>query len=111
MSALVVRRANPADRRVNVLTLTPKGRHVRDELVTRLFDPPEALRGGDAAGGREPHQPQTERAAAALTVFHQWSPGSGESCGSGDSWGCGESWACAGGGLFAYTGGRGLGEA
>ncbi|HEV2141670.1 MAG TPA: MarR family winged helix-turn-helix transcriptional regulator [Candidatus Dormibacteraeota bacterium] len=41
---LVVRRANPADRRVNVLTITAKGRHVRNELVARLFEPPEALR-------------------------------------------------------------------
>jgi DNA-binding MarR family transcriptional regulator len=41
---LVVRQANPADRRVNALVVTPKGTQVRDELIHRLFDPPEAFR-------------------------------------------------------------------
>ncbi len=41
---LVVRRANPADRRVKVLLVTPKGTEVRDELIARLFEPPEAFR-------------------------------------------------------------------
>lgn len=41
---LVIRRPRPADRRVNVLTVTPKGRQVRDELIGRLFEPPEAFR-------------------------------------------------------------------
>ena len=40
----VIRRPNPADRRINVLTVTPKGRQVRDELIGRLFEPPEAFR-------------------------------------------------------------------
>lgn len=43
-AGLVVRHANPADRRVNVLVVTPKGRKVRDELIARLFEPPEAFR-------------------------------------------------------------------
>ena len=43
-AGLVIRRARPADRRVNVLTVTPKGRQVRDELIGRLFEPPEAFR-------------------------------------------------------------------
>jgi DNA-binding MarR family transcriptional regulator len=43
-AGLVVRRPNPADRRVNVLTITPKGREVRDRLLKRLFEPPEAFR-------------------------------------------------------------------
>jgi DNA-binding MarR family transcriptional regulator len=40
---LVVRSPRPTDRRINVLTVTPKGRDVREMLVTRLFDPPEAF--------------------------------------------------------------------
>ena len=41
---LVIRRPNPSDRRANVLTVTPRGRLVRNELVGRLFEPPEAFR-------------------------------------------------------------------
>jgi MarR family transcriptional regulator, organic hydroperoxide resistance regulator len=41
---LVVRNANPADRRVNVLVVTPKGRQVREQLLDRLFEPPVAFR-------------------------------------------------------------------
>ena len=41
---LVVRQPNPADRRVNVLVVTPGGTRVRDELIERLFEPPEAFR-------------------------------------------------------------------
>jgi DNA-binding MarR family transcriptional regulator len=40
----IVRQANPADRRVNTLVVTVKGRPVRQELIRRLFDPPEAFR-------------------------------------------------------------------
>jgi DNA-binding MarR family transcriptional regulator len=40
----VVRQANPADRRVNVLVVTAKGNRVREELSERLFDPPDAFR-------------------------------------------------------------------
>src|SRR5579864_63896 len=40
---LVMRRPNPSDRRINVLTVTARGRRVRDELIARLFEPPEAL--------------------------------------------------------------------
>ena len=43
-AGLVVRQANPSDRRVNVLVVTPKGARVRDELIDRLFEPPEAFR-------------------------------------------------------------------
>jgi len=43
-AGLVVRHATPADRRVNVLVVTPKGRKVRDELVGRLFEPPDAFK-------------------------------------------------------------------
>jgi DNA-binding MarR family transcriptional regulator len=43
-SGLVVRRPNPTDRRVNVLTVTAKGRGVRDRLIAHLFEPPAALR-------------------------------------------------------------------
>jgi MarR family transcriptional regulator, organic hydroperoxide resistance regulator len=43
-SGLVVRQANPADRRVNTLVVTPKGKAARDELIRRLFEPPEAFR-------------------------------------------------------------------
>jgi DNA-binding MarR family transcriptional regulator len=42
---LVVRQTNPTDRRANVLVVTPKGKRVRDVLIGRLFDPPEAFRG------------------------------------------------------------------
>jgi DNA-binding MarR family transcriptional regulator len=41
---LVERRPHPTDRRVNVLTITARGRTVRDRLIDRLFEPPEALR-------------------------------------------------------------------
>jgi DNA-binding MarR family transcriptional regulator len=40
----VIRQPNPADRRINVLLVTPKGLEVREELIRRLFEPPEALR-------------------------------------------------------------------
>jgi DNA-binding MarR family transcriptional regulator len=43
-SGFVVRQANPADRRVNTLVVTPKGKAVREELIRRLFEPPEAFR-------------------------------------------------------------------
>ncbi len=43
-AGLVTRQANPADRRVNVLVVTPIGRQVRDRLIDRLFEPPEAFR-------------------------------------------------------------------
>jgi DNA-binding MarR family transcriptional regulator len=42
-SGLVVRRTNPADRRVNVLVVTPRGKVVREELIARLFKPPAAF--------------------------------------------------------------------
>jgi MarR family transcriptional regulator, organic hydroperoxide resistance regulator len=41
---LVERRPHPTDRRVNVLTVTARGRVVRDRLIEQLFEPPEALR-------------------------------------------------------------------
>src|SRR3984893_7639178 len=44
LSGLVVRQANPGDRRAHILMVTSKGRQVRDELIHRLFDPPEAFR-------------------------------------------------------------------
>jgi DNA-binding MarR family transcriptional regulator len=40
---LVVRQTNATDRRANVLVVTPKGKRVRDALIGRLFDPPEAF--------------------------------------------------------------------
>jgi DNA-binding MarR family transcriptional regulator len=43
-AGFVTRRPNPADRRVNILTVTPKGRDVRHALVRTLFEPPEAFR-------------------------------------------------------------------
>ncbi len=43
-AGLVVRHATPADRRVNVLVVTPKGRKVWAELVERLFEPPDAFK-------------------------------------------------------------------
>jgi DNA-binding MarR family transcriptional regulator len=42
--SLVVRQASPADRRVNILVVTAAGKTVRDELIGRLFEPPEAFR-------------------------------------------------------------------
>jgi MarR family transcriptional regulator, organic hydroperoxide resistance regulator len=41
---LVVRRSHPTDRRINELTVTARGRQVRDQLIAQLFEPPEALR-------------------------------------------------------------------
>jgi DNA-binding MarR family transcriptional regulator len=43
-AGLVVRQPLPADRRVNVLVVSPKGRKIRDELIDRLFEPPQAFR-------------------------------------------------------------------
>ncbi len=43
-SGLVIRQAQPTDRRINFLTITPRGRQVRQTLVRRLFEPPEAFR-------------------------------------------------------------------
>ena len=43
-SGLVIRQPNPTDRRVNVLVVTPRGRQAREELIERLFQPPEAFR-------------------------------------------------------------------
>jgi DNA-binding MarR family transcriptional regulator len=43
-NGLVIRQPNPADRRVNVLVVTPTGKQVRDGLIDRLFEPPEAFR-------------------------------------------------------------------
>jgi DNA-binding MarR family transcriptional regulator len=42
-AGLVVRQANPADRRVNVLSVTTRGRQVRDQVIDRLFEPPKAF--------------------------------------------------------------------
>lgn len=41
---LVIRQPNPSDRRVNVLIVTAKGKQVRQKLIGRLFEPPEAFR-------------------------------------------------------------------
>jgi DNA-binding MarR family transcriptional regulator len=40
---LVVRRTHRDDRRIKVLLVTEEGRRVRDQLVSRLFEPPEPL--------------------------------------------------------------------
>ncbi len=40
----VVRQPNPVDRRINVLVVTPSGVCLREELIERLFEPPEAFR-------------------------------------------------------------------
>jgi len=42
-AGLVIRRPKAADRRVNVLIVTPKGRKVRATLIDRLLEPPEAF--------------------------------------------------------------------
>ena len=42
-AGLVVRHAKPADRRVNVLVVTPKGAAVRKKLIARLLQPPAAF--------------------------------------------------------------------
>ena len=47
-SGLVIRQTNPSDRRVNVLVVTAEGKRVRDELIRRLFEPPESFRGMSA---------------------------------------------------------------
>ena len=41
---LVLRKPHATDRRINVLTVTSRGRQVRDHLIAQLFEPPEALR-------------------------------------------------------------------
>jgi DNA-binding MarR family transcriptional regulator len=42
-AGLVIRRPKAADRRVNVLIVTTKGRKVRTTLIDRLLEPPEAF--------------------------------------------------------------------
>jgi MarR family transcriptional regulator, organic hydroperoxide resistance regulator len=42
-AGLIARKANPDDRRVNVLVITPRGRRTRQKLLDRLYQPPEAL--------------------------------------------------------------------
>jgi DNA-binding MarR family transcriptional regulator len=42
---LVIRQTNPRDRRSNVLVVTAQGKRVREELIRRLFEPPESFRG------------------------------------------------------------------
>ena len=42
-AGLILRKANPDDRRVNVLVVTAKGRRVRQKLLDRLYDPPAAF--------------------------------------------------------------------
>jgi DNA-binding MarR family transcriptional regulator len=44
-SGLVIRQTSPSDRRVNVLVVTAQGKRVRDELIRRLFEPPESFHG------------------------------------------------------------------
>ncbi len=41
---LVIRKAHPADRRINILIATTTGKQVRAELIDRIFEPPEAFR-------------------------------------------------------------------
>jgi DNA-binding MarR family transcriptional regulator len=43
-SRLVTRQTNPSDRRMNELVVTAQGKRVRDELIRRLFEPPESFR-------------------------------------------------------------------
>jgi DNA-binding MarR family transcriptional regulator len=64
---LVVRQANPTDRRVNILLVTPEGKSVRDGLIRRLFDPPEAFR-------RLPARDQTRLRNALLAAVTEGQP-------------------------------------
>ena len=43
-AGLVLRKPNPADRRVNLMLVTSEGRQVRAKLIERLLEPPEAFR-------------------------------------------------------------------
>jgi len=40
---LVERTADPKDRRVKLLVLTPEGEKLREQVVARLIDPPESM--------------------------------------------------------------------
>lgn len=42
-AGLVVRSANPHDRRENELVVTPKGATIRERLIARLLEPPSAF--------------------------------------------------------------------
>jgi len=42
-AGLIVRRAKPGDRRINVLGVTAKGAAVRKRLIEKLLQPPEAF--------------------------------------------------------------------
>jgi MarR family transcriptional regulator, organic hydroperoxide resistance regulator len=48
-AGLIVRRAKPGDRRINVLGVTAKGVAVRKRLIDKLLQPPEAFRRMGAA--------------------------------------------------------------
>ncbi|HKF76663.1 MAG TPA: MarR family transcriptional regulator [Candidatus Dormibacteraeota bacterium] len=74
---LVVRRPNPADRRVNVLVVTPSGRRVRDELIDRLFEPPEAFRRLPAGEG------ERLRDVMLAAITGTWPPATGPQPGGG----------------------------
>ncbi len=41
---LIERRVDPNDRRVKRIALTPEGEQVRDRMMARLYEPPEAIR-------------------------------------------------------------------
>ena len=46
---LVLRLPRPTDRRINTLSVTARGKKVRQALIRTLFEPPEALRSMPAA--------------------------------------------------------------
>src|SRR5438067_11451728 len=46
---LVLRLPRPTDRRINTLSVTARGKKVRQALIRTLFEPPEAWRGTPAA--------------------------------------------------------------
>lgn len=48
-AGLIVRRAKPSDRRINVLVVTTRGAAARRRLIQRLFRPPEPFRRMSAA--------------------------------------------------------------
>ena len=77
---LIVRGADPGDRRVKLLQLTPEGEELRKEALDRLYAPPEGIKNLSAeeqrtlAGLLDPRQRARARAARGLRGQEVWVP-------------------------------------
>jgi DNA-binding MarR family transcriptional regulator len=67
---LAERRAQPGDRRIRTVALTPKGAKVRNQIEARMYEPPESLRAlsirEESIGESDPATAQTLNSLAAV---------------------------------------------